>query len=238
MPFLIVHESGHTPRLFELPSQRITIGRAPGCELVLANVSVSREHATLEVLRDGQARVVSKADHNPVLVNEVPVEAPTDLAHGAHMRVGKFKLTWLHESQMDAYRMHQLAEMPRFNRLGQQDSNATYALSGALHKKMLQSELLRECGALTTAGGTAHPVGAEPVSIGPDDPIPCDSRWGRRTAAVIQWAGGSHEVKVTGLFAKLKVNGESTQSQVLRPGDTVSVNGTEFTYGVDRSPRR
>ena len=31
--------------------------------------------------------------------------------------------------------------------------------------------------------------------------------------------------------------GESTQKEVLRPGDTVHVNGTEFTYGIVRKRR-
>ena len=230
MPFLIVHETGHPNRLFELPAPRITIGRAPTCELVLANVSVSRAHATLEVLPDGSAKVVSKAGHNPVLVSDAPIDDSTVIAHGGSMRLGKFKLTWLHEEKLDAYRMHQLSEMPRFSRLGSKDSQSTYALSGAQQRELLKADALREFGSLTAADGAVYHLGTQPVSVGPDDAIPCDSRWGRRTAAVVQWGGNSHEIKLTGLFAKLSVNGQSTPSQMLQIDDAVVINGTEFKY--------
>ncbi len=237
MPFLIVHESGHPPRLFTLPSPAITIGRSATCELVLANVSVSREHASIETMPSGQAVVVSKASHNPVLVNDAPVTDSAILDHGASMRLGKFKLTWLHEDHLDTYRTHQLSEMPRFNKIGTKDSQATYAMSGALQKKLLKVEALREFGALTAPDGTVHPLGTDPISIGPDDAIPCASRWGRRTAVVAQWAGSGHELKVVGMFAKLTINGEAAQSRLLSADDVVSINGTEFTYGPVRKKR-
>ena len=237
MPFLIVHESGHPPRLFTLPSPTITIGRSAECELVLANVSVSREHAVIETMPSGQAVVVSKASHNPVLINDAPVTDSAILEHGASMRLGKFKLTWLHEDHLDAYRTHQLSEMPRFNKIGTKDSQATYAMSGALQKKLLKVEALREFGALTAQDGTVHSLGTDPISIGPDDAIPCASRWGRRTAAVVQWAGSGHEIKNVGMFAKLTINGQDEQSRLLNTDDVVSINGTEFTYGPVRKKR-
>lgn len=234
MPFVIVHESGHPNRLFELPGPRITIGRSPSCELVLANVSVSRAHATLEVLTGGAVRVTPKASHNPVLVNDAPLEGATVLEHGSSMRLGKFKLTWMHEEHLDAYRMHQLEQMPRFSRLGSKDSQATYALSGAQQRQLLKAEALREFGSLTAADGTVYRLGTAPVSIGPDDAIPCDSRWGRRTAAVVQWGGSSHEITLTGMFAKMSINGTAAQTQVLQRDDTLTINGSEFTYGEVR----
>lgn len=237
MPFLIVHESGHPPRLFEFSAPSITIGRAPQCELLLANVSVSREHATLESRSNGSATVVSHASHNPVLINDVPVEGSVVIEHGASIRLGKFKLTWLHEDKLDTYRLHQLSEMPRFNRVGARDSNSTYAMSGALQKKLLQVEALREFGALTAEGGEVYPLGTEPIMVGPNDAIPCESRWGRRTAAVVQWAGSCHEIKLIGLFAKLQVNGRDTPSHMLQPDDVVTVNGSSLTYGSVRKGR-
>ncbi len=237
MPFLIIHESGHPNRLFELPAPRITIGRAPTCELVLANVSVSREHAVLESLPSGSAEVMSLASHNPVLVNDAPVNDSKVLEHGGSMRLGKFKLTWLHEDHLDSFRTHQLSEMPRFSRLDSKDSQATYALSGALQKKLLKVEALREFGAFTAPDGTVYTLGTDPIAVGPDDAIPCASRWGRRTAAVVEWAGSSHEVKLTGMFAKMTVNGETVASKALNPSDLVSINGTEFTYAEVRKKR-
>jgi hypothetical protein len=234
MPFLIVHESGHPPRLFEFRSPSIAIGRAPECDLLLANVSVSRAHASIETRPDGSATVVSHASHNPVLINDVPIERSAVIEHGANIRLGKFKLTWLHEDKLDTYRTHQLSEMPRFNRVGVRDSNSTYAMSGALQKKLRQAEALREFGALTAQGGEVYSLGTESIMVGPNDTIPCESRWGRRTAAVVEWAGSCHEIKLTGLFAKLQVNGRETPAHMLQPNDVVTVNGTPLVYGSVR----
>lgn len=238
MPLLIVQESGHPPRLFEVRQPKLTIGRAPESDLLLANVSISRTHAVLETRTNGLARVTPQASHNPVLVNDEPIAEPAMLQTGDSFRLGKYKLTWLHEDQLDMYKIQQLAELPRFNRAGGDDDHATHALPAGLQQKLIQVEMLREYGALTPDGGEPHVLGTDPVNIGPDDAIACGSRWGRRTAATVAWAGSGHEIKSVGMFAKVSVNGASVTARTLAQGDTVEVNGTTFSYGRAKKRRR
>lgn len=241
MPLLIVQESGHPPRLFEIKNPRLKIGRAPDNDLLLPNVSISRLHAELETGTDGAAVLWPKSTTNPVLVNDETVSSPTRLHTGDNVRLGKFKLIYMHEDDLDMYKVQQLAELPRFNRLGDEaGDHSTHALPAGLQRKLIEAERLRELGALTAAGegGQVYRLGTELVQVGPDDAVPCASRWGKRTAATVQWAGAGHEIKLVGLFAKMLVNGESVKERTLRPGDTVDINGTVYEYGTPRGKRK
>jgi len=236
MPLFIVQESGHAPRLFEVRQPKLRIGRAPESDLLLSNVSISRLHAEFELGAEGSAVLWPRSATNPVLFEEQPLEGPRRLQTGDSVRLGKFKLTYMHEDDLDMYKVQQLAELPRFNRQDDAGDHTTHALPAGLQRKLIEVERLRELGALTAAeeGGRVYRLGTDLVQVGPDDALPCSGRWGRRTAATIQWAGSGHEIKVVGLFSKLLVNGEPAKAHALRPGDTVDINGTVYTYGTPR----
>jgi hypothetical protein len=238
MPLLIIQESGHPPRLFEIRLPRLKIGRAPDNDLLLPNVSISRLHAELELGKDGAAVLWPRSESNPVMVNDQAVSGPTRLKTGDSARLGKFKLTFMHEDDLDMFKVQQLAELPRFNRQKDGGDHDTHALPAGLQRKLIEAERLRELGALSPAGGgEIYRLGTELVQIGPDDAVPCEARWGKRTAATVTWAGSGHEIKLVGLFAKLLVNGEAVKDRVLHPGDSVDVNGTVYEYGTPRKRR-
>ena len=238
MPLLIIQESGHLPRLFEVHLPRVKIGRAPDNDLLLPNVSISRLHAELEVGKNGAAVIWPRSESNPVLVNDEPVSGPTRLKTGDSARLGKFKLTFMHEDDLDLFKLQQLAELPKFNRQDDDGDHDTHALPAGLQRKLIEAERLRELGALSLAsGGEIYRLGTELVRIGPDDAVPCDGRWGKRTAATISWGGSGHEIKLVGMFARLLVNGEPVKARVLSVGDSVDVNGTVFEYGTPRTRR-
>lgn len=237
-PLLIIQESGHPPRLFEIGVPRLKIGRAPDNELLLPNVSISRLHAELELGKDGVAVLWPRSESNPVMVNDEAVSGPTRLRTGDSARLGKFKLTFMHEDDLDMYKVRQLAELPRFNRQEDGGDHTTHALPAGLQRKLIEADRLRELGALSAAdGGAIYRLGTELVQIGPDDVVPCGGRWGKRTAATITWAGAGHEIKVVGLFAKLSVNGEPVKDRRLQTGDTLDINGTVYEYGTPRKGR-
>ena len=232
MPILIILESGHKPRLFELKQDTLRIGRASDNDLVLANVSISRHHAELSRGKSAAAVLTPTAENNPVLINDVEISTATTLQHGDNVRLGKFKLTWRHEDQMEMYELHKLSELPLFHSLAEGNTeHQTHALPASLQRKLIEYELLRERGGLTGEDGLQIRLGTNIAKIGPDDAIPCASRWGKRTAATIEWSGNGHMLTTTGFLAKVTVNGEAIQSHILRRGDEISVNGTTFTYG-------
>lgn len=81
------------PRLprFQLPGgalPRVLIGRAPGCQFVLADVSVSRTHA--ELRRSGDNWLLSDlGSMNGTLVNGYRIFAPTRVRPGDEIAFGR-----------------------------------------------------------------------------------------------------------------------------------------------------
>jgi tetratricopeptide (TPR) repeat protein len=91
-------EGPNAAEVFEGPGQgtimrfgaRLSIGRSPGSDLVLADPSVSREHALIE--RSGQGYAVKALnDRNPVLQNGAPVKSAA-LKSGDVLTLGACKL--------------------------------------------------------------------------------------------------------------------------------------------------
>ncbi len=87
---LLYTEAGET-RVFELTEESTVIGRAPSCSLVLADVSISREHARI-VLNGGMLSIRDLGSKNGTTVNGVAVvESPVH--DGDTIVLGGFALT-------------------------------------------------------------------------------------------------------------------------------------------------
>lgn len=237
MPFFVVHESGQPDRLFEVHTPKLVIGRGTDSDLVLPNVSVSRQHARLEMSSKGRATLTTLAAENPVYNGDDTLPEKAVLAHGQKVRIGRYGLTFLDEGSLDLFRIQQLTEMPRFTRRGANDAE-THVISATLQRRLMQIEIRREFGALVDPSGTSFRLGTDDQQLGPGGDIPCPGRWGNGTAAKVSWAGAQHQVEKTSMFAKLLVNGEVQKQRMLEPGDTIEVNGAVFTYQAERSRKK
>lgn len=228
---IIVQESGQPARLFEVRSPTVRIGRGADCDLLLPNISVSRSQATLGDLDGTSARLTPLSSKNPIRYRDVDLTGPIIVEHNESFRVGKFRLTWLHEKALDGYKLHELAEMPRFVRVQRQVQEETFSISPDLRRKLEEYESLRKLGGLVSDQGTKWRLGAALIEIGPNATIPCASRLGRWTAAKVSWAGNGHKIERVGLFATVTVDGVPVADQhILKRDQTITVNGTTFQY--------
>ena len=71
----------------------ITIGRAPGATLVIADARVSRLHARID-LSDGILSVRDLDSRNGTLVNARPIESPVPLAQGDEIDIGTTRIVF------------------------------------------------------------------------------------------------------------------------------------------------
>jgi pSer/pThr/pTyr-binding forkhead associated (FHA) protein len=70
MPRLVIHDSEHGTRVFEIGGDRpLSIGRAKSSDLMLDDASVSRMHAVIRATMDGQWQIVDRGSANGVSVN-------------------------------------------------------------------------------------------------------------------------------------------------------------------------
>ena len=79
---LVVHELHKKPKSKTFEQNIVIIGREEGSDLLLTDVSVSRQHAKVFFAQDSQHYVQMISDKNPILVNGQVITAHTVLKEG------------------------------------------------------------------------------------------------------------------------------------------------------------
>lgn len=77
-------------REYTVRADGLTIGREPGCDIVIAAGEVSRRHARIELKTDGY--VIVDISTNGILVNDVRIDRSHPLARGDRIRIGSEEL--------------------------------------------------------------------------------------------------------------------------------------------------
>lgn len=80
----------HPDRRFDIGKPTVTIGRGQGCDVVLDDSTVSRQHATVKLERD-QFRLYDLGSSNGTFVGGQRVRAPVTLEDGAVVRFGELE---------------------------------------------------------------------------------------------------------------------------------------------------
>jgi pSer/pThr/pTyr-binding forkhead associated (FHA) protein len=92
-PLLIVRRGPEVGERFYLDRPRLTIGRDPGADIFLNDITVSRAHAALEV-GAGEVVVKDEGSLNGVYVNGVSVDRAT-LHTGDQVQIGRFQMVFM-----------------------------------------------------------------------------------------------------------------------------------------------
>ncbi len=92
-PVLVVKKGPEVGQRFRLDRDKLVVGRDPESDIFLNDITVSREHAVIDVV--GGAATVSDSDSlNGTYVNGARVlEAP--LHHGDAVQIGRFQMVYL-----------------------------------------------------------------------------------------------------------------------------------------------
>ncbi len=89
---LVVVNGLDAGRRFPLRPGTVVVGRAPGCEVVLPDTTLSRRHVALTLGADGEITVDDLESHNGTWVDGEAVVAPVTLEPGASLRLGALEL--------------------------------------------------------------------------------------------------------------------------------------------------
>ena len=119
MPFLIVREKNQPDRVFAAEDQEILIGRSRKCDLVLANVSVSRHHLSLYQERGSWELQDLKSGNGTLLNGETAEQA--SIKNGDQLGVGKFSLVFYENEKAALLAGIDLSELTQHNPM---DTNA------------------------------------------------------------------------------------------------------------------
>lgn len=93
---------------YGLESERVTLGRGPGTDLVFDDNSMSRQHAALEVSSRG-FRLRDLGSTNGVLLNGSPVEVG-DLKHRDRFELGEHEFQYVVEERAEEPGVYALPE--------------------------------------------------------------------------------------------------------------------------------
>lgn len=231
----IIKESGRPDRRFDLPRRDVQIGRDVDCELVLPNVSVSRQHARIRCV-DHEYLLENTSKNNQVVVNG-QVETKRILATRDEVQLGKFMLVFFGDrlnpgDQLQEGRM--LSEFPAYQIHAPGPTDSTFQLSPAQVKRMrammrkLRSAVVRR---LNDEADSWRPED-QTLTFGKKEGVLVTGWLVGAVAATMEWAGTGHVLKRQGL-AKVKVNGEAIQERPLRSGDEFTIGSSGFVYSCD-----
>ncbi|WP_165044138.1 FHA domain-containing protein [Adlercreutzia sp. ZJ138] len=78
---------------FRLEGDSIRLGRNPHCEIFLNDMTVSRDHATIERSNSGSYAIVDNHSYNGLWVNNENVDA-AELKSGDFIQIGSFCLVY------------------------------------------------------------------------------------------------------------------------------------------------
>ncbi|GAB4274017.1 MAG: hypothetical protein Kow0056_01750 [Coriobacteriia bacterium] len=92
-PSLVVQNGPEVGERFVLDGERFTMGRDPGCDIFLNDVTVSRKHAVIETA-GGEVTIRDQGSLNGTYVNGVRVDEAA-LKQGDVLQVGRFQMVFL-----------------------------------------------------------------------------------------------------------------------------------------------
>jgi pSer/pThr/pTyr-binding forkhead associated (FHA) protein len=92
-PVLVVRKGPEVGERFYVDRPTITIGRDPGSDIFLNDITVSRHHATLERVGD-EVSVTDAGSLNGTYVNGVSVDKAI-LGNGDALQIGRFQMVFL-----------------------------------------------------------------------------------------------------------------------------------------------
>lgn len=214
--------------------QRVTIGRGQSADIVIDNVSVSRNHASLQFL-DNRYLLTDLGSRNGTLVNGRKIEGTVPVSPSDVIQIGKFRL---HTSR-------EAGEVAPFAMLRSKDGSdlAAGEQADALMDSTVFAALTPVAGGaprqLRVVSGKASPSrldlqGKEEFVIGKEDG--CDMQvgggWfsGNITCAVLV-SGKNYYLQAKPGAAEPSINGRKISGQErLGIGDVIKVGGAELKF--------
>ena len=117
MPKLLIKLTGQQNQIYLLDETSIKIGRGDEADLILPNVSVSREHALVEVTDQG-VFLTDLGSQNGLTIDgeEVPANERQLLKSKSEIQIGNFSLIYLSDTQEDRfYRGRSVTYLPKYD---------------------------------------------------------------------------------------------------------------------------
>ena len=233
MSKIIIKKINEQHQVFEITKYPVVIGRGEDCDLVLPNISVSREHARIEI-REREYYLTDIGSENGINVNG-KLHRSTTLNSKDNIIIGNYHLVYLGEKQEDNfYRGRAVKYFPNYQPShAQPTQDATHKLSIKEYKKMLKEKEVLSFGSVVDTYGRKLFPEANPLTFGSRSAMVLVQGfliYG--IVASIDWNGKSHEIHKHRWWVPLKINGVAKKDAVLNHNDHLQIGSTNFRYMV------
>jgi predicted component of type VI protein secretion system len=216
-------------QVYEIGRPIIQVGRTEGMEIVIDNVSVSRQQC--ELRQDGRYwSVKDLGSTNGTFLNGQRLTGSERLKPGDEISFGKFSLFF--ERELDA----PVAGASIVPSPGQARPPGTYALGAEELERLQQAiadkrraQLEWEAVGLT---GTYY-ITTDSVLIGPGERSQLRIVAGPKKGLLVTRVADGYEIRnLAGVldFARMRVNGKVTRSARLRTGDVIQIGQVRLTF--------
>ena len=239
---LVIQRRGRRPQVFRLLQPSVVIGRGQGTDLLLPDISVSRQHARVERVDGDGHKIVDLGSQNGTKVNGQKVTEQT-LKPGDELQVGKFVLVYEYkparnvEGDQGGFTSYNLNDertgfLRKVSATDGEGAHSTTVLSKEQLDHVRKLAHLEESGRLVDPHtGDSWRIGKNGIRFGKGG-VAIEGA-GIGGTAMLKWNGAAHEIEKTGgMFFVLKVNGTEVKKRALSPGDQVCVGKSEFVYEV------
>lgn len=237
MPKLVIVTKGDGDRVFDIETDQVLIGRGQDTQLMLANVSVSRHHAKIE-LRDDEYYLEDVDSRNGTVLNGTRIEEPTLLNSGDEIAVGKFSMVYIGDGKDDRFHKGRFIDyLPKYTAMARTVEDSTFAMSPEeLRRKQMELEKIRDAKLVSQAnpGKYWHPED-KMLTLGGDGMVFVEGMFTSGIVAEIQWNGRHHVLVKKARLLKMLVNDEPVSERPLTNGDRIRVGNSNFRYELPRS---
>ncbi len=235
MPRLVIRSKGNADTRFELEKGSVVIGRGESADVLLPNVSVSREHARLVRSAEGWF-VMDLKSKSGTLVNGEAI-TKTSLKVHDEIQIGRYTLFFLGEGERSRFLDGRFVEYlgPYTELLTVQGE--TIPLPRSAIDRMREAARRRDKARVVSVVGKKQvwTPGEAGLSFGGKGTIPVEGLFTGGVVASIRWedASGGHLLAKRGMGVTVKINDHAVSEQTLLPGDWIKVGKSRFRYEVD-----
>ncbi|MBM76136.1 MAG: hypothetical protein CMK59_12105 [Proteobacteria bacterium] len=238
MPRFIIKLKDQQDQVFELLGDEIIIGRGEECDLILPNISVSREHAVVQI-SSANVQIIDLQSGNGLIVNN-KTETKCTLSSQDEILIGNFSLIFLGDSAEDRlYRDRSITYLPKYDhRKASSNQDATFKLSAKDTQALMREKSLLNNGCIVDEEGNPIYPEANTISFGGQGAKIKIKHWltifSSGIYADITWDGKRHIIEKKNFFVPVKVNKDNIEKYPLKEGDSFSVGNSTFKYILEQ----
>ncbi|MGA8277963.1 MAG: FHA domain-containing protein [Rhodanobacteraceae bacterium] len=214
---VVTTKSGREPHEYPLSAGEYTIGRDPGCDIVLSGEAVSRYHARLSVSAE-RAKIVDLGSASGTSCNGTELTASRNLRPKDTLRMGPYTLEF------------SLAE--RTPASAEQEGGRRVALEhtmiGSVHQfKPAETDFVLIC-LSGSARGIRYPLAGDEMSLGSASNCQPRLTGVPAHAAILKRDGDGFQLAVAPGASGIRVGGGRKPPCKIAPGDLIDLGGSVF----------